>query len=103
MKSRLQSRRYWPRWCQRVWSIWRRPIGRSRLHDVARKPEQPRWALVVKPYNRIEVVLLANLEREIARGGFVIAREDWLLPFNPPKMVERIDNVTDEGDTSWAI
>lgn len=71
-----------------------------RKTDV-RPPEEPRFALVVWPYNRIGIVALNVLDSAVKRGAIIIANEANILPFNPPRIVERIDNQTDED--SWKI
>lgn len=84
---------------------WRRFCGRSgdgvgvRVGEPYRDREPdtyPRWALVVRPYNRIELVLLCRVESEVARGAYVIAREDPEM-FVP--IVERWDRDLQSGGT----
>lgn len=72
----------------------------------------PRWALMIRPHNRIEHVLLASVERRIAQGWILIGREDEEM-FKPqtftqenwdaniqshPQRVEPDDNGANDDD-----
>jgi hypothetical protein len=40
------------------------------------RPHPPRFALVMRPYNRLALVVLSAVDRAVAQGAVVIARED---------------------------
>lgn len=52
-----------------------------------RKPEQPRWALLLNPDCLIICVPESDADNKLASGWIVVARESELLPFNPPRLI----------------
>lgn len=54
---------------------------------MARLPEQPTWTLMLNHHGAIVPVRREFEQEKIEMGWVVVAREDDVLPFNPPRVV----------------
>lgn len=56
-----------------------------------RFPEQPTWTLLLTHQGAIVAVRREYAQDKIDMGWILVAREDELLPFNPPRVITEDD------------